>query len=65
MYYYSVFFYRFKVIITLTVILKDGFMLNILLRTVIVYALLVAAMRIGGKRQIGEMQISELVSALQ
>ena len=64
MYYYSVFFYRFKVIITLTVILKDGFMLNILLRTVIVYALLVAAMRIGGKRQIGEMQISELVSAL-
>lgn len=39
-------------------------MLNILLRTVIVYVLLVIAMRIGGKRQIGELQLSELVSAL-
>ena len=39
-------------------------MLNILLRTLIVYILLVIAMRIGGKRQIGELQLSELVSAL-
>ena len=39
-------------------------MLNILLRTVIVYTLLVIAIRIGGKRQIGELQLSELVTAL-
>ena len=39
-------------------------MLNIFLRTLIVYVLLVIAMRIGGKRQIGELQLSELVSAL-
>lgn len=39
-------------------------MLNILLRTVIIYVLLIIAMRIGGKRQIGELQLSELVSAL-
>ena len=39
-------------------------MLNIFLRTVIVYVLLVTAMRIGGKRQIGELQLSELVTAL-
>ena len=39
-------------------------MLNILLRTLIVYTLLVIAMRIGGKRQIGELQLSELVCAL-
>lgn len=39
-------------------------MLNIFLRTVIVYVLLIVAMRIGGKRQIGELQLSELVSAL-
>ena len=39
-------------------------MLNILLRTLIVYVLLIIAMRIGGKRQIGELQLSELVSAL-
>ena len=39
-------------------------MLNILLRTLIVYVLLVIAMRIGGKRQIGQLQLSELVSAL-
>jgi uncharacterized membrane protein YcaP (DUF421 family) len=39
-------------------------LLNILLRTLIVYVLLVIAMRIGGKRQIGELQLSELVSAL-
>ena len=39
-------------------------MLNILLRTLIVYALLVIAMRIGGKRQVGQLQLSELVCAL-
>lgn len=38
-------------------------MLNILLRTLTVYLLLLVAMRIGGKRQIGELQISELVTA--
>ncbi len=39
-------------------------MLNVFIRTVIVYILLVTAMRIGGKRQIGELQLSELVTAL-
>lgn len=39
-------------------------MLNILLRTLIVYFLLITAMRVGGKRQIGELQLSELVTAL-
>lgn len=39
-------------------------MLNVFLRTLVVYVLLVIAIRIGGKRQIGELQLSELVSAL-
>ena len=39
-------------------------MITILIRTVIVYVFLIVAMRMGGKRQIGEMQISELVTAL-
>lgn len=39
-------------------------MLNVFLRTVIIYILLVVAMRVGGKRQIGELQLSELVTAL-
>lgn len=39
-------------------------MITILIRTVIVYVFLIIAMRMGGKRQIGEMQISELVTAL-
>ena len=39
-------------------------MLNVFIRTVIVYVMLVTAMRIGGKRQIGELQLSELVTAL-
>lgn len=39
-------------------------MLNVFLRTIVVYILLVIAIRIGGKRQIGELQLSELVSAL-
>lgn len=39
-------------------------MITILIRTVIVYIFLILAMRLGGKRQIGELQISELVTAL-
>ncbi len=39
-------------------------MITILIRTVIVYVFLIVAMRMGGKRQIGELQISELVTAL-
>lgn len=39
-------------------------MLNILLRTFIVYVLLIISMRVGGKRQIGQLQLSELVCAL-
>lgn len=39
-------------------------MLTVLIRTVIVYVFLILAMRLGGKRQIGELQISELVTAL-
>lgn len=36
-------------------------MLNILIRTVIVYILVIAAVRIMGKRQVSDMQTSELV----
>ena len=39
-------------------------MLTILLRTVIVYAALVGTMRLMGKRQLGELEISELVTTL-
>lgn len=39
-------------------------MLTLFIRTLIVYIFLVIAMRMGGKRQIGELQISELVTAL-
>ena len=39
-------------------------MVTLFWRTVIVYAFLVVAMRVGGKRQIGELQLSELVTAL-
>lgn len=39
-------------------------MLNVFIRTIIVYVMLVTVMRIGGKRQIGELQLSELVTAL-
>lgn len=39
-------------------------MITILIRTVIIYVFLILAMRLGGKRQIGELQISELVTAL-
>ena len=37
---------------------------TLFVRTVITYFFLLIAMRIGGKRQIGEMQLSELVTAL-
>ena len=39
-------------------------MLTLFIRTLIIYIFLVIAMRMGGKRQIGELQISELVTAL-
>lgn len=39
-------------------------MLNVFLRTLAVYVMLVIAMRVGGKRQVGELQLSELVSVL-
>ena len=39
-------------------------MLTILLRTVFVYILLIGTMRLMGKRQLGELEISELVTTL-
>lgn len=39
-------------------------MASILIRTVIIYTLLTAALRIMGKRQIGELDVSDLVSTL-
>ena len=39
-------------------------MLTILIRSIIIYFLLIAAMRLLGKRQLGELEISELVTAL-
>lgn len=39
-------------------------MTNILLRTAIVYLLLLTIMRLMGKRQLGELEVSELVSTL-
>ncbi len=39
-------------------------MIQAMLRTLILYALLVGAMRITGKRQIGQLQLSELVTTL-
>ena len=39
-------------------------LLHLFLRTVIIYAFLIAVMKIGGKRQIGELQLSELITAL-
>ena len=39
-------------------------MLTILLRTVIIYIILIGTMRLMGKRQLGELEISELVSTL-
>ena len=38
-------------------------MASVFIRTVIVYATLIAVMRFLGKRQIGEMQVSELITA--
>jgi uncharacterized membrane protein YcaP (DUF421 family) len=39
-------------------------MLTILLRTVIIYIILIGTMRLMGKRQLGELEISELVTTL-
>lgn len=39
-------------------------MTNILLRTTIIYLFLIAIMRLMGKRQLGELEVSELVSTL-
>ena len=39
-------------------------MLTIFIRTIIIYILLIGTMRLMGKRQLGELEISELVSAL-
>ena len=39
-------------------------MLTILLRTLIIYLTLVVTMRIMGKRQLGELEVSELVTTL-
>ena len=39
-------------------------MLTILLRTVIIYILLIGTMRLMGKRQLGELEVSELVTTL-
>ncbi len=39
-------------------------MLTLFLRTIIIYAVLVTVLRLSGKRQIGEMQLSELITAL-
>ena len=39
-------------------------MLTILLRTLIVYGILIGTMRLMGKRQLGELEISELVTTL-
>ena len=39
-------------------------MITILLRCIIIYALLVITMRLTGKRQIGELEVSELITTL-
>ncbi len=39
-------------------------MITSFFRTIIIYLFLVLAMKLGGKRQVGELQISELVTAL-
>ena len=39
-------------------------MLTILLRTLIIYLTLVVTMRVMGKRQLGELEVSELVTTL-
>ncbi len=39
-------------------------MITSFFRTIIIYIFLVLAMKLGGKRQVGELQISELVTAL-
>ena len=37
---------------------------HLFVRTIIIYVFLIAVMKIGGKRQIGELQLSELITAL-
>ena len=43
---------------------KDDEMTTILIRTVIIYVFLLSIMRLMGKRQLGELEVSELVSTL-
>lgn len=43
---------------------NEGEMTTILIRTVIIYIFLLVIMRIMGKRQLGELEVSELVSTL-
>ena len=38
-------------------------MINVFLRTVIMYIIIVALMRLTGKRQIGQLELTELVTA--
>ena len=40
---------------------REAYMTTILLRTIVIYLILVLSLRLTGKRQIGEMQLSELV----
>lgn len=42
----------------------DIFMVVILLRTLVIYAILMGTMRFMGKRQLGELELSELITAL-
>ena len=44
--------------------MRCNFLLVIILRTAIIYIILIIAMRITGKRQIAELQVSEFVTAL-
>lgn len=39
-------------------------MVSILIRTIFIYLYLILCMRLTGKRQIGELQLSELITAL-
>ena len=43
---------------------KEEKMTNIILRTIIIYLFLFTIMRLMGKRQLGELEVSELVSTL-
>ena len=39
-------------------------MLNVLLRTILIFFVLAASMRLLGKRQLGELELSELIVAV-